>query len=71
MSVGPPYSVEQTTANACPSSSVMTVLFKSGQRLRSRFGVAVRATVVPVAPVKLDGGVVVSVGVRLVALIAD
>lgn len=48
----------------------MTVLFKSGQRLRSRFGVAVRATVVPVAPVKLDGGVVVSVGVRLVALIA-
>lgn len=70
MSVGPPYSVEQTTANACPSSSVMTVPFKLGQRLSSRSGVDVRATVVPLAPVKLDAGVVVSVGVILVALIA-
>lgn len=70
MSVGPPYSVEQTTANACPSPSVMTVPFRLGQRSRAKVGAAVRAIVVEFAIVVLAAAVAVRVGAKVVMLIA-
>lgn len=70
MSVGPPYSVEQTTTNACPSASVMTVSFRPGQSSRVKVGAAVRAIVVEVAIVVLSAAVAVRVVAKLVMLIA-
>ncbi|KAL8909129.1 MAG: hypothetical protein Q9171_005196 [Xanthocarpia ochracea] len=70
MSIGPPYSVEQTTVNAWPSSSVISVPLIPGQRLMSRVGVDERATVITSAIVELEAGVVVSVGATRVVLAA-
>ncbi|KAL8736766.1 MAG: hypothetical protein Q9166_000132 [cf. Caloplaca sp. 2 TL-2023] len=70
MSTGPPYSVAQTTANCCPSSSVITVPFNAGQLLRSRVLVVVGTDVVVVAAVELDVEVLTKVGIALVVFTA-